>query len=218
MKNFSFLIFIFSLPTISAPLHPDQTQWYQETVVRLHFDFNEESEYSFILSRDPLEEPDQIPDRPWGELQWIGDMEYADLEDGVYYFSIKECRRINVKEACSWGPAARFRMMIDSTSPEPFTPSIEERDGQSFVVFQAVDLASGIDHYEVNGQRGESPFMLSREQSKNSLAVKAVDKAGNERTVELAVSGGTAWEKIRLWILAVVLIGGVLWWRRKTKK
>lgn len=88
----------------------------------------------------------------------------------------------------------------DMTPPEPFTAYLggnpEQFGGQSYLVFMAVDKNSGIDHYAVAESRlpsflralfplawktTVSPYLMADQNLTNSVFVKAVDRAGNER-------------------------------------
>ena len=188
------------LPLISSNTHPDQDKWYTGTTLHLHWDLIEGAEYSFLLSKDPLAEPDEIPDRPEGELIWIGDMEYPNLEDGIYYFSLKQ-----KLPGENWSQKITFRAMIDSTRPEEFRPEIGEDpsifEGKYFLSFATTDKTSGIDYYEIleidergfkrgtkkeaEWKMGESPYLLEDQSLQSIIKVKAVDKAGNEKIAEI---------------------------------
>ena len=188
------------LPIISSRTHPDQNKWYKETTLHLHWDLVGGAEYSFLLSKDSLTEPDEIPDKPEGELIWMGDMEYPNLEDGIYYFSLKQ--KLPGED---WSKKITFRAMIDSTSPENFKaeigrdPSIFE--GKYFLSFITIDEISGIDYYEIleadkrgfkrgttrkaEWKKGDSPYLLEDQSLQSKILVKAVDKAGNEKISEI---------------------------------
>lgn len=82
----------------------------------------------------------------------------------------------------------------DKTPPEPFEINLSKDqalfDNQYFISFFAVDKKSGIDHYEV--QEGtkpyvaaDSPYLLKDQKLRSVIRVKAIDKAGNERIVEM---------------------------------
>lgn len=82
----------------------------------------------------------------------------------------------------------------DKFLPEDFSPIIESDplifEGQYFLVFSAIDKGSGIDHYEVREGGGkwviaESPYLLSDQNLFSDIFVRAVDKAGNTRTVKI---------------------------------
>ena len=203
------------LPSISSRTHPDQSKWYQGNTLHLHWDLAEGAEYSFILSQDPLAEPDNIPDEPErkDDLAWIGDMEYPDLEDGIYYFHLKE--RLPDKD---WSGKISFRAMIDSTLPEDFQPEIGQDfsifEGKYFLSFATTDKTSGINYFEIKEGKKEwkkalSPYLLEDQELKSVIQVKAVDKAGNERIAQWEPSK----EPFAWWIVILILIGaGVIWW------
>ncbi len=89
----------------------------------------------------------------------------------------------------------------DIYPPETFTPEISRSsslfDNKWFLVFSTKDKDSGVSHYLIKESRykpflffkkwanSESPYIL-KDQSKSSfIAIKAVDKAGNERIEKL---------------------------------
>jgi len=228
------------LPEISSTTHPDQTKWYNHNILHLHWNLREGAEYSYVLSRDPLAEPDEVPDRPEEELIWLGDMEYQGLEDGVYYFHLRESQELDStvsaggKERQKWGPKITFRAMIDTLPPEPFEITIGQNPsifaGQYFLTFAAVDKTSGIDHFEIletrkdkgKWERGESPYLLKDQSLTSIIKVKAVDKAGNERIAEIVPSLNPFPYRTRILVLTGMLIligvGGVWWLMRKFMK
>ena len=211
------------LPVISSKTHPDQTKWYKETTLHLHWDLIEGAEYSFLLSKDPLAKPDEIPDKPEGKLKWIGDMEYPDLEDGIYYFHLRQ--KLPDKD---WSEKVTFRAMIDSTPPNDFLPKIGKDPsvfgGKYFLTFATTDETSGIDHYEISETRGkrqeiwkkaESPYLLEDQSLQSKILVKAVDKAGNERIVQLQPPK----KPFPYGEIFLILIGiGIIWWIIKKSK
>jgi len=198
------------LPLISSRTHSDQNKWYKGNTLHLHWDLVEEAEYSFLLSKDPLAEPDEIPDKPEGELIWMGDMEYPNLEDGIYYFHLKQ--KLPGKD---WSEKTVFRAMIDSVPPEKFKPEIGRDpaifEGKYFLSFATVDKMSGIDHYEILETRDkkqdiwkkvESPHLLRDQSLGSKILVKAVDKAGNERISEIIPPA----KPFPYWIIPIIII------------
>lgn len=82
----------------------------------------------------------------------------------------------------------------DKTLPEVFAPTIEQDplifDNKYFLAFSAIDKGSGIDHYEVREGGGswsvaQSPYLLIDQGLSSDIFVKAIDKAGNTRTVKI---------------------------------
>lgn len=81
----------------------------------------------------------------------------------------------------------------DNTPPEPFTVNIGKDssvfDNQTFITFNAVDLDSGIDYYEVKEGdlekvRSSNTYVLKEQDKDQRVVVSAYDKAGNVRTVD----------------------------------
>ncbi|GAI25310.1 unnamed protein product, partial [marine sediment metagenome] len=94
----------------------------------------------------------------------MGDMRYEELEDGIYYFHLKQ-----KLPGENWSEKITYRAMIDTTPPEASQlkigkdPSIFE--GKYFLSFVAQDKMSGVDYYEVkegkrDWKRVESPYLL----------------------------------------------------------
>ncbi|OGZ17544.1 MAG: hypothetical protein A2Z78_02020 [Candidatus Nealsonbacteria bacterium RBG_13_36_15] len=177
------------LPKISSASHPDQNKWFNNNTLYLHWDLAEGAEYSYILSRDAQSLVDDAPDRPEGELEWMGDIKYKNLEDGIYYFFLKQ-----KLPGENWSPKISFRAMVDATPPEKFTieigqdPSVFE--GKYFLGFSTTDKISGIDYYEVKEgkedfKKAEIPYLLKDQSLKSRILVRAVDKAGNEQISEI---------------------------------
>jgi len=198
------------LPLLSSSTHPDQNKWYKGNTLHLHWNLADGAEYSYLLSRDPLAEPDEIPDKPKGELIWMGDMEYPDLEDGIYYFSLRQ-----KLPGENWSKKITFRAMIDTTPPEDFKPEIGRDpaifEGKYFLSFATTDKTSGIDYYEVKeGKRdfkkAGSPYSLEDQSLQSTILVKAVDKAGNERISEIIPPA----KPFPFWIIPVIIVGLVI--------
>lgn len=186
------------LPAITSNSHPDQNRWHRNNDIDLRWDIAQGAEYSFILSRDASIQVDETPDKPEGELVWMGDMRYKGLEDGIFYFHLRQ--KLPEK---GWSEKTTFRAMIDSTRPEEFVPNISEIEGKKYLIFNARDTVSGIDHYEIkekikrgildkfngidegNFERAESPYLLKDQGLEGGIIIKAIDKAGNETLAEI---------------------------------
>jgi hypothetical protein len=97
----------------------------------------------------------------------------------------------------------------DHERPEFFVPKIARDEtlfnGRWFIAFVAQDKLSGMSRYEVRETRGriqevlkrwsvaESPHVLSDQELKSIIWVKAVDKAGNERIEKLPPQNPLEW-------------------------
>jgi hypothetical protein len=130
----------------------------------------------------------------------------------------------------------------DHEAPESFVPLIARDDkifdGQWFLSFTTQDKSSGLSHYEVRESREfgwgklklsqgrwlvtASPYVLQDQTLKSYLYVKAVDKAGNQRTVVLAPVNLSWCENSSFWgiiILGVIILFIFLFlWRKGRKK
>jgi len=222
---------------ISSRTHPDQNKWYGHNTLHLHWTLEEETLYSYILTHDPLAEPDKVPDAPEGELLWLGDMRYSNLEDGIYYFHLWQAAEDNQQEL-SWGEKSSFRTMIDTVLPEEFEPEIGQDKtvfhGKYFLSFTTHDKISGIDYYEIAEldkreyerkteeeivwKVGESPHLLEDQSLQSIIKIKAVDKAGNERITEIIP---TEKPSLLYWIPIFIFIGvGVVYllWKKLKKQ
>jgi hypothetical protein len=83
----------------------------------------------------------------------------------------------------------------DNEPPENFTPIISSDpnifEGKYFLVFATQDKGSGIDQYFVSEDNGvsfspaHSPYLLQNQSLDTKIIVKAVDKNGNEKVVEV---------------------------------
>jgi len=114
-------------------------------------------------------------------------------------------------------------------------------DGKWFVVFATQDKASGIDHYEIRENRqwttfedllpfvkyfrrhswvmAESPHVLRDQELRSFVFLKAVDKAGNERIIQIAPHHPLAWYEnyAILVILTGAAIISLIWIRNKKR-
>ena len=162
---------------ITSKSHPDQNKWYNEKDLHLHWDLEEGTEYSYLVSLDPMAVPDDTPDRPKGELLWLGDINIGGLNEGIYYFTLKRVGQ---------DALARFRTMIDTTPPEwvgfEVSEGVPETNYQAFVTFLAKDKQSGINHYEVkvDNERPQNvlaPYILPS--GYLNITISAIDNAGN---------------------------------------
>jgi hypothetical protein len=131
-----------------------------------------------------------------------------------------QAAEINIKEqqdTLASGSAVnqwRDELEKDNTAPNHFTVKIERNssmfDGKYFIVFSATDGQSGIDYYEIkegnsDWKIGESPYLLSDQNLTQEIYVRAVDKAGNQRTEKINNRG-----EYILRIILVIICGVVL--------
>ena len=93
----------------------------------------------------------------------------------------------------TWQPFAADGISVDDKiSPEEFEPLIASDpslfDGRHFLVFQTQDKQSGMDHFEIKEgdgawQTATSPYLISHQNLDKRIQIKAVDLAGNERSM-----------------------------------
>lgn len=88
----------------------------------------------------------------------------------------------------------REPVVVDEIPPEAFKPELQKSPdaahGMWLLSFFATDKQSGIDYYQVREgdtewQTTTSPYQIKDQSFKSFLAVKAVDRAGNIRIIEI---------------------------------
>lgn len=203
---------------VSSASHPDQTKWYTSHNVSLQLTTAASKEYSYSFSSNAEIIPDNAATSVPSQLT------FNNLPDGVYYFKLNEKSGEN-----TWQEAAVFRVQIDSTPPQDFSPVISSDaslfGGQPFVSFNAVDKTSGIDHYEIkNGAFGkfvmvQSPWQIHRALVGSKIIIRAFDKAGNMREVSIIYAGylsvSAFYVLLALLIFIVVILLGYVVKRKK---
>jgi hypothetical protein len=117
---------------------------------------------------------------------------------------------------------------VDLEPPDPFTPIIASDtaffSGKYFLVFGTTDQSSGMAYYEVlevpsgsvvgnlaQWQRATSPYLLQDQSLSSDIYVRAVDRSGNFRIVELPATHPMAENILRSrgsieWGILVVLL------------
>lgn len=130
----------------------------------------------------------------------------------------------------------------DLTAPDVFTPQVARSsdlfNGSYFVSFAATDQGSGMDHYEVlevpqgtgignivSWQKASSPYLLTDQTLGSDIYIRAVDRAGNFRTVKIPAAN-PAGVSMRWWgwtALAagfgILLVGSsLISWKRKKRR
>jgi hypothetical protein len=169
-------------PVISSLTHPDPNKWY--AVSRAQFNWNVPNDTTavrLLVGKVPNAIPTITYTSP------INSKEIADVADGIWYFSVR------LKNNADWGAVSHFRFQIDTTKPSRFNiTEITRKDTTEPKVaftFDAKDDVSGIDHYEIqidggNTQTwhddGTKTYTTSAlKPGTHVLIAKAIDKAGN---------------------------------------
>lgn len=163
--------------TITSPSHPDENAWYRNRNVTFEWPTTKNAEYSYAMSINPDEVPDDTAERTNGQAT------FENVADGTNYFILKE-RQQNQ----AWQVIGRRRVQIDATAPESIIASINQDNtvlvGQYYLAFNTTDAASGIDHYDIvendtTYSNVTSPFILKKQDPDGWLTVTAYDRAGN---------------------------------------
>jgi len=179
-----------------------------------------------------LEEGRFGEEQPWARIKFL-DSSQVLLNDGkgtparltkkgvVLPISFKEI--IEQPLADTW----QEEIQKDTIPPEKFSPGITKDpsvfEGKYFLSFSTTDKQTGVDYYEIAEQKriafmalGEkvweaalSTYLLKDQGLRSIVAVKAVDKAGNER-IEV-INPKIGWQDVLPWALVILIIGGVIW-------
>jgi len=164
--------------TISSSTHPDQAQWYKSTDIT--FNWNQEAgvtDFSYALDNQQSTVPDDISE---GNATT---KTYSGQTDGTYYFHIKS------KNEVGWGPVSHFAVNIDTSSPDPFTPTSTKNPSGSYQLFFSTnDKGSGALTYFVKADDvdlGATTSGVTIPAGTKSVVITATDKAGNTQTSEI---------------------------------
>ncbi|MDP3963856.1 MAG: hypothetical protein Q8Q39_05165 [bacterium] len=200
-----------STPSISSQTHSDQTQWYRSPNVFLTWAWASDAVYSYSLDHDPSGVPDEVSDEPKGDLRFDGSIKYEGLQDGIYYFHLRQGKR----EGGSWSAVRTFRVQIDTAASERFEAELgaDETvyDGRWFATFAGSDVLSGIARYDIregslDRVKGvHPPYELKNQEGGSVVNVYAIDKAGNEREVTLRVPSRPRSQKTIIVITITIL-------------
>jgi len=170
------------LPQLFSQNYPEEGRWYNRLFIGVSWEVKEGKEYSYVLSRDINEIPDDIPDEP------VGDIRLTTEEDGIFYFHLTECVASGLVYEC--GPKVTRTFFKDTKAPEPFEVFLASAEGvyggKKFISFTTTDESSGISRWEVfeNGQwyTAQSPYVLKNQDDIKEIKVRATDNAGNQIT------------------------------------
>ena len=199
---------------VTSSTDPDQTKWYKSPDVAIRFTPKEGDAYSYSFSSNP----EMIPGD--AAIQTDGTANFKNLPDGIYTF------KLNSKTGSgSWQEAGIYRVQIDTTPPEAFTPVVSSDPtifgGKKFVSFSTTDKASGLAYYsERSGWFGiytnvSTPYEFRRPFLGSVMRIKATDYAGNSRVEKIKV---TPYVPTFLFVilLAAIIIGGSILLRRRS--
>ncbi len=182
-------------PQIFSNTHPDQNKWYKNNSPVFIWKKGIKTEgFSYKLDNSPFGEPDNIIDTTSDSYVFEG------IQSGTWYFHLK------AREREGWGGVSHFKVNIDNISPASFKPRPETfgatLDNYLLIHFDAIDLLSGIDHYEVRIEdrsnpknilysgfvQADSPYRLNVEKKGIfKVIIRAFDKAGNYQEEEIII-------------------------------
>lgn len=189
---------------LSSQVFVDQNNWYNKT----------DGSFTWVLplgasavayeitynpDNSPEESEDTINELPVEEFT-INDQ---IVTDGIQYVSV------NFKDDEGWGVPTNRRLQIDTVEPEPFTIKIyTDSYPNAFprLNFEAKDVISGIDYYEiliadrelilVTSDEARTGYILKElEDGSYTVKVSAYDRAGNVRESSSAVLVTAGWIK-----------------------
>lgn len=198
---------------ITSSTHAGTDTWYKAQDAEFLVQAKPGEEYSYSFSSNLEIFPDAIPDDINTPIN------FKDLDDGIYYFKLNS--RLGPSD---WQEAGVYRVQVDTTPPREFTPSIGRDpavfDGAPFVTFSTSDNISGVSHYEVktsflsgwqrvDGTYYKLPGLVLGE----TIEVKAVDAAGNERVASVKVDKNMIspfYTNPIFWVIIILSILGVI--------
>lgn len=173
----------YNKPAIVSASHPDENAWYNNNKAVFSWQLPAGTEEaSFELTKAPTTEPDNK-----AEAQATS-KEYPKLADGIWYFHLK------FKDAEKWGTAAHYRVMIDTTAPDPFDVKVRQVEVGNWPEFEleSSDIESGIKKYEIIiGSLESQAYEVSGDEKifqptgltpgEHTALIRVVDQAGNDK-------------------------------------
>ncbi|MCX6759230.1 MAG: cohesin domain-containing protein [Candidatus Nealsonbacteria bacterium] len=166
-------------PIVTSPTHPDSEKWYSNNDPKFTWQITEEITGVRLLVND---KPISIPTTFYSEP--ISEKQLEDLADGIWYFHAQ------LRNQFGWGWISHFKFRTDTQPPDPFEVLVKEgqetTSPQPTLIFEATDVISGIDYYELKIDQtpsiktSETEYKLpTQELGKHTIIVKAIDRAGN---------------------------------------
>jgi len=191
-------------PEVGSPTFLDQNVWYKETEGMfswsLPFDVN-------VVAVELTDDPENKPEENKEAILDPAEEEFLitkdKIKDGVQYVSV------NFKNQVGWGAVTNRKLQIDTTAPEAFVVNVRagnSPDSFPLLNFEANDVTSGIDYYEMT-IADQEPLRITPDEAKLGYMLKeledgtytvkviAVDKAGNSRESSAAVLITAGWVK-----------------------
>lgn len=191
-------------PEIGSTVFLDPEIWYSKTdgvfTWTLPFDIDAVAlEITTDIENRPENNKDNIADPPVEEFVISKDI----IHEGIQYVSV------NYQNQVGWGTPINRKLQIDTVTPEPFAINVQAGtapDSFPLLKFEASDVTSGVDYYEmtiadkepirVTPDEARLGYLLKElEDGTYTVKVVAVDKAGNKRESSVAVLITAGWIK-----------------------
>lgn len=198
-------------PLLTSTRIPNEDQWYPVNIFDIAWAVNPNLEYSYLLTMDPTQLPDDVPESLLANIQYDG------LADGIYYFVLRY-RNLNGQ----WQNKVTRRAMIDITKPSfNELKLIDKKDSYGLeknLFFAATDNASGVSHFTLSidkqpPQIVTSPHVVPKKWfQKQNLTLRVIDNAGNFQQESLVLSALIpSW--VWLIVLFIIIIIGTFFYR-----
>lgn len=187
-------------PEIGSQAFLDPDIWYNKTdgifTWELPFDV---TAVAVELATSSEHDPEKEYDPPIEEFTVTS----ANLIEGVQYLSVQFQNQVG------WGGIANRKIQIDTKPPEPFIINVQtanSKTGFPLIVFEAEDVTSGIEKYEmiiadgdpieVTPDEARLGYLLKElEDGTYTVKVTAFDKAGNKTVSNAPVLITAGWTK-----------------------
>lgn len=167
---------------VTSDTHADPEKWYSNRNVNLSWNKQDGVDgFSFEFNQTHDTVPDDTSE---GTDQAKS---YGDLADGAYYFHIKAHNSIG------WGATTHFRVLVDTTPPDPFgIAKLENEAGDKYALFfYTNDTLSGLDYFNVtvdDVDLGRQQTRMEIDKNAYVVVVTAYDKAGNSRSEKFIIN------------------------------
>lgn len=131
------------LPEIESLSHPEEDTWYSNNTPEFKWKLLADlSGVSFLIDQKNISDPGNEADGI------IESKIFENIPDGENYFHIK------YGNSSGWGPIAHKKFLVDITSPESFSISLDTLGDNTnpipHLVFKTVDETSGIEYFSIN--------------------------------------------------------------------
>lgn len=186
-------------PVISSSTHSDSQKWYANDTAKFKWNIpSGTTGAKLLIGKRPTSAPTVTYIPP------ISSKTVDDLDDGVWYFHVR------LRNDVGWGDTTHFKLQVDTTKPSAFSIERADEDDttnpQPSFIFDAEDETSGISHFEIaidNGESikwtddGEHTYKTSLLNfGDHKMTVKVIDGAGNylEESIDFTIDPLSATE------------------------